>query len=71
MSSSVKNFLLGAPKMPFIPRAQRRSITAVILCCFSKPNITLAVTFKHHNYKFASYIGEAVERFGKHIPRYS
>ena len=50
-----QKFLL-APKMPFIPRAKRRSITAVKLCCFSKPNISLAVTFKHYNYKFASYI---------------
>ena len=65
-----QNFL-PAPKMPTIPRPQRRSITAVILCCFSESNISLAVTFNHLNNKFASYICEAVECFGKDISRYS
>jgi hypothetical protein len=63
--------LLGAPKMPIIPKGTAaRSITAVIPCCFSKPNISLAVALKHHNNKLVFYIGEAFERFGKHIPRH-
>ena len=53
------------------PKGTRRSITAVILCCFSESNISLAVAFKHLNNKLAFYICEAVECLGKHISRYS
>jgi len=48
-----------------------RSIAAVILCCFSESNISLALAFKHLNNKLASYICEAVECFGKQTERYS
>jgi S-methylmethionine-dependent homocysteine/selenocysteine methylase len=51
--------------------ANQRSIAAVILCCFSKSNIPLAVAFKHLNNKLAVYIREAVECFGEHTSRYS
>ena len=43
------------------------SITAVILCCFSESNISLAVAFEHLNNKLAVYVYEAVECFGKQI----
>ena len=60
-----QNFLLVSPETNFTSSA--RSIAAVILCCFSESNISLALAFKHLNNKLAVYVYEAVECFGKQI----